>query len=274
MTKNILIIGNGFDIEHGLPTKYSDFLDFIDNLESSVVYRLLISEKRCLISNIFIDGVRKQLINSGQLHSIHKYICDVLGSENHIINFIKVRLLEHNTMVKGYGNNCKEVHERYKFVQANDSNQVDKFFKDEKRESKNRWVDFEQEIAQIIRYAESKLYGEDTDAETEAGFVSLLLDFDHYSNDSEVLRDDFYRLLCGFEIYVTEIVNRIEVLCFSEDIKNITPDVVISFNYSDTYERIYGRFGEIDYIHGKADLCLVDNQYSKESITSENTFKG
>ena len=26
---NILVIGNGFDIAHGLPTKYSDFLNFI-----------------------------------------------------------------------------------------------------------------------------------------------------------------------------------------------------------------------------------------------------
>ena len=25
----ILMIGNGFDLEHGLPTKYTDFLDYI-----------------------------------------------------------------------------------------------------------------------------------------------------------------------------------------------------------------------------------------------------
>ena len=26
---NILVIGNGFDLAHGLPTKYGDFLEFI-----------------------------------------------------------------------------------------------------------------------------------------------------------------------------------------------------------------------------------------------------
>ena len=26
---NILVIGNGFDLAHGLPTKYEDFLEFI-----------------------------------------------------------------------------------------------------------------------------------------------------------------------------------------------------------------------------------------------------
>lgn len=28
MSKKILIIGNGFDLAHGLPTNYSDFLAF------------------------------------------------------------------------------------------------------------------------------------------------------------------------------------------------------------------------------------------------------
>ncbi len=26
---NILLIGNGFDLAHDLPTKYTDFLDFV-----------------------------------------------------------------------------------------------------------------------------------------------------------------------------------------------------------------------------------------------------
>ena len=29
MALNVLVVGNGFDLAHGLPTKYSDFLDFI-----------------------------------------------------------------------------------------------------------------------------------------------------------------------------------------------------------------------------------------------------
>ena len=27
--KNLLVVGNGFDLAHGLPTKYSDFLDYV-----------------------------------------------------------------------------------------------------------------------------------------------------------------------------------------------------------------------------------------------------
>ena len=31
---NILVVGNGFDLAHGLPTKYSDFLDFVKILDN------------------------------------------------------------------------------------------------------------------------------------------------------------------------------------------------------------------------------------------------
>ena len=30
----ILMIGNGFDLEHGLPTKYADFLDFVNSIDN------------------------------------------------------------------------------------------------------------------------------------------------------------------------------------------------------------------------------------------------
>lgn len=37
---------------------------------------------------------------------------------------------------------------------------------------------------------------------------------------------------------------------------NLNPDHVLSFNYSDTYEKIYGKEKKIkyDYIHGKANI--------------------
>lgn len=31
---NILVIGNGFDLAHGLPTKYADFLGFVERFEN------------------------------------------------------------------------------------------------------------------------------------------------------------------------------------------------------------------------------------------------
>ena len=31
---NIIVIGNGFDLAHGLPTKYTDFLEFVKVLNN------------------------------------------------------------------------------------------------------------------------------------------------------------------------------------------------------------------------------------------------
>lgn len=50
---NILVIGNGFDLAHGLPTEYKDFLEFakviyqiveINDFNSSVEHRMLSHE--------------------------------------------------------------------------------------------------------------------------------------------------------------------------------------------------------------------------------------
>ena len=33
---NILVLGNGFDLAHGLPTKYSDFLEFAKVMQKKI----------------------------------------------------------------------------------------------------------------------------------------------------------------------------------------------------------------------------------------------
>ena len=33
---NILVLGNGFDLAHGLPTKYTDFLKFVEVIKQVV----------------------------------------------------------------------------------------------------------------------------------------------------------------------------------------------------------------------------------------------
>ena len=33
---NIIVIGNGFDLAHGLPTKYTDFLEYVKVLNKAL----------------------------------------------------------------------------------------------------------------------------------------------------------------------------------------------------------------------------------------------
>ncbi|MCB8540771.1 MULTISPECIES: AbiH family protein [unclassified Faecalibacillus] len=41
----ILLIGNGFDLAHGLPTSYSYFLDFCDKVSRMFTYLMHIDDK-------------------------------------------------------------------------------------------------------------------------------------------------------------------------------------------------------------------------------------
>ena len=50
---NILIIGNGFDLAHKLPTKYTDFLDFLGNVR--VLKEIHPEERKRLIRKIDKD---------------------------------------------------------------------------------------------------------------------------------------------------------------------------------------------------------------------------
>jgi len=63
--------------------------------------------------------------------------------------------------------------------------------------------------------------------------------------------DKFISLL---EFYLCEIVCRKQIRMFSQEILNLNIDHVLSFNYTDTYELVYGSNKKIeyDYIHGKA----------------------
>ena len=61
---NIIIIGNGFDLAHGLPTKYNDFLKFIQAFKSITNNQQIMTSGG--LNNIKkpIDCVMKKLIKT------------------------------------------------------------------------------------------------------------------------------------------------------------------------------------------------------------------
>ena len=73
---------------------------------------------------------------------------------------------------------------------------------------------------------------------------------------SSFLDQELSRFIRALEIYIAGIIDNINVSRKNADIEKINPDCVLSFNYSNTYERIYGNGKNItyDFIHGKADI--------------------
>lgn len=63
-------------------------------------------------------------------------------------------------------------------------------------------------------------------------------------------------MILALEIYIVECVRGVPAAKTNVDIEKMNPDHVLTFNYYDTYERIYGEEGnfECDYIHGKTDI--------------------
>lgn len=153
------------------------------------------------------------------------------------------------------------------------------FLKKRNQLGKN-WIDFESEISNVVQAFECvRDYTERGKVIPRSGIegkkveeVETFIDI-FEGNDSKKFQLSYFNLnifnkcikqmtldldslIRALEIYISGFINKIEGLQKNDDIKDINPDCVLSFNYSNTYERIYGQSNKIkyDYIHGKADI--------------------
>lgn len=243
---NILVIGNGFDLAHGLPTKYTDFLDWI-----SIVRKIENLNKECdrhiIVNEIFNNGFRYK---SGIKKLIIKFIRD-----------------ENKEELKEITDLC------------NDNVWIDYFFNDLLIESD--WIDFENEISRVIQSVDKENMSlKKHIAKLKNKYMDEIFHSDKYLKDEwkcirsknkfttidskitptfeeiiKVLKIDLLKFIRLFEIYVSYVMQE-RIIKQSPDIINICADKIISFNYTSTFENLYGKGEKVDYdyIHGKADI--------------------
>lgn len=232
---NILVIGNGFDLAHGLQTTYRDFLRFTDEFT-----------------------IYKTAKENGQ---------ELSWNDDEDIRFYKyfVELF----------NESQRNEEARKII-----NEIDKLIKDNvwlkhfrETQIKKGWIDFEREISRVVKILEE--IKKIIDEAIEKGTDKFELDrrqkkIYHYFRDNigekieEVIDrikesglKDLDRLIRCLEIYLSAYINNVSIEKTLPDINNLPYlDKILSFNYTNTYERLYNNhpFLEIDYIHGKADI--------------------
>lgn len=84
----------------------------------------------------------------------------------------------------------------------------------------------------------------------------------------DILERDLKRLIRALEIYLLDYVEKIECSIVSPDIGNIQFDKMLSFNYTNTFTKLYDTKESLkyDYIHGRADL--------KHTIDTNNMVLG
>ncbi|MEE0836841.1 AbiH family protein [Ruminococcus sp.] len=239
---NILIIGNGFDLAHKLPTKYTDFLDFLENVR---ILKEEMPQNLEQLSDKIDENLRQYLFNSNSsrldINSKHQnYITEMyeLSKDNLWITWFNQERKLNKTLGK-------------------------------------YWIDFEAEISKVIQKIESTLLElspieECIDNYNELRFelnkypifnlfINKIYDIDksdeiNMERITEKLHNDLNKLIRCFEIYLEDFVKNIDISQLSLDIYNLNVDKILTFNYTNTYQKLYYTDVDCDHIHGKADI--------------------
>ncbi len=281
---NILVLGNGFDLAHGLPTSYINFLEFCEKVIPiyNGIDKLYISYKSNFLSDWKINNEIKDFLEDAY----------------------KSRKKENNIIYTKY----PELDELYLLIE---NNIWFYYFKKCNKHGKENWIDFENEISKVIKSItqvmeefEISLYSEELnymDGNSYPGIDSVYYNILNimrkckkgilykftYLEIKNYLLDDLNCLTRALEIYLTKVICKIKTGKVSSDIEFITElsTKVLNFNYTDTYFRKYSNYNDetnIDYIHGKADInntietnnmvLGIDEYLSKKKQNSDTDF--
>lgn len=277
---NILVIGNGFDLAHGLPTKYGDFLDFVHAFKMYQKYL-----------DFFNDSDEKQ---HAKKQSWLNYFKEIDENKNELVNEI-TQLINDNSWVKYFlelwhrkqvlskekgwidfeceiSKIIQELDEAYTYKEEKVRNGEKPVFSEGYR---HLWSN----IYSIVRYV-AKASPDNTDTRKECYTSDFTLDDMNCIKKSLIY--DLDRLTRLLEIYLSDYISyeKSEPL---DIIKNLSIDRVLSFNYTDTYQRLYANSPESKvqycFIHGKAeidcntddcDLVLGIDEYLPEQLRDSN----
>ena len=253
---NILIIGNGFDLAHQLPTKYTDFLNFmkfINRIES-------------------FHGTFKEFTKDNDKYkfselnvNIQKYISEVIEDDS-----------KKNTNIVDIWNNRKSADDKSdrvkhieRMIELSSKNIWFEWFQEQLNVHPN-WVDFESEISRVVQKVEKLIPLIPLKIEKIARMPSYQrlinkIIFAGKASDKDItlaeietkkgkMLTDLNNLIRCFEIYLEDLVKNIDISQLSLDIYNLNIDKILSFNYTNTYQKLYDPNVECAHIHGKADI--------------------
>ncbi len=248
----ILIIGNGFDLAHGLPTAYKDFMQFCNVVPSD------------LLKNIeHNDVIKRDVITKWNIHSEIKAIIESALDDTSVLEKEIMPMIQEL-------NDCIEENIWYEY-----------FRKIEEKMKGDNWIDFESEISEVIEYVDGKIdrlekkYKRSDFVKNEVEdllgknnkFFTIIFPGQQSTLSGREMRErcfnDLEKLTRALEIYLSVFVEKIP--CDKMDIiTRIQPDYVMNFNYTNTYERTYSINEEkpkVFHVHGEcnAGKTMEDN---------------
>ncbi len=228
--KNVLVIGNGFDIAHGLYTKYIDFYNFCNAIKK------VINDKR---ETAIREDIKEELLRSEFMKSTANIINnkkivndDILEKminickNNYWLNCIKERNLSNDPHWCDIEGVIADEISKLAYV-ANNFNERSHPFDENSKESS--------EITEMY-------YEVINQSETDNYKLSIYI-------FKEKLLSDLNDLTWMLEIYLSKFLNRKSKTYKFFETLNI--DYIINFNYTDTYNKLYKKDIPTHFIHGK-----------------------
>ena len=252
----ILMIGNGFDLEHELPTKYTQFLEFVTRFKYAYLSANSVPKRLYDIKDDYLKTIFENPEYEDRVVALHTF------TENNVwINYFQKVYKKHLANKENWIDFENEIS---KVIQSLDQ---DMFFKDgEKSELSEKMQDLSNPFLHK-KYSKYTAAMRTASALTHGKGESIT-----YKEIRDRLYNDLNKLIRALEIYLTDYVEKEECNCVLPDIQEIVKEnvkgadgeeqikycKVLSFNYTNTYERLYldkqQIQNSIDYIHGKAKL--------------------
>ena len=240
---NILVIGNGFDLAHNLPTQYKDFLNFVKCFKNpdDSQYSQFISDIKDNKEDLY-NEIRELVEDNILLDyflGIYKKRCEE-GKEGWIDFESEISLI-----VQGLDEKKRYIEEKFtKSVETVRANQ--KIIRSLNPIIKN--------FVEYLRNSDSqKQYNSSTPE-----FYDVLGNY---------LVDALNKMTHLLEIYLLEYVENIPCNTRLSDFDDKKIDYVLSFNYTNTYKNLYD-------IDGNAKYCFIHGKTMKGSTETCNLVLG
>lgn len=221
------MIGNGFDLAHGLKTSYMDFLNYCKSNSNQF------SENNFWLK-YFWKAVELNAFNGKNW----------IDLEVEISKFIS--LLDKQTQ---------------------DLDKLIRYY------VKDMSTEFNNDLLHYLVHLKVSVNRKD----------STLTSFEYcsFSEFRQVLFADLKRLTQALDLYLTSVVEKV-ALKEKDLFQTLNPDIVVNFNYTHTYQRLYGETAKLYHIHGECGLeennmvLGIDDYWTderKDTNTNYATFK-
>lgn len=266
MNNNVLIIGNGFDLYHKLPTRYTDFLFLVRNWEE---FYALYTEQLIKSPKMKSEAAHEQFSVSvneyGKLteEALEDFANHAICLDNESMSILG-DIISRNAWIKY-------------FIETGYSSEG--------------WIDFEAEIEKLLVLVEEfctheiykcggKIMSQVINPTMYKAIKCVMknskvmpLNVGLYSKsdiekivygDVKIqllaeLKIELNDLIRALTIYMREFVGNIKVSCFSQQIKKLKNINLLNFNYTYTYKNIYGEVNSNHQVHGSlanSDIVL------------------